>query len=111
MTEPEARELRINTAKLHRHIFSTFCSAIDYALNAALKEHGITNPNLHAVQDAVQLAWDKTNLDDAFHALGSQGYRSLITAGWNPIVVNDPNNWQPSPDCIDHPTTRGGAAT
>ena len=110
MTEAEALELRKNGAKLYNHVRVAFYTAIEQSLInlGDYLSHSQRADARQAIHDAIDSAWDATNLDDTFHTLSSQGYRSLIQAGWNPYVANDPNNWQPSPDCIDHPTTRGG---
>ena len=107
MTEAEALTLRNNGAKLYNHTRVAFYTAAEHLLQT----FRITAADYSSadIQEAIDTAWDAVNLDDTFHTLSSQGYRSLIQAGWNPYVVNDDNNWQPSPDCIDHPTTRGGA--
>lgn len=107
MTESEALTLRKNGAKLYNHTRVAFYTALEY-FRRQIYTHDDIDKN--AIRECVDLAWDATNLDDTFHDLNSQGYRQLIRDGWNPYVANDPNTWQPSPDCVDNPTTRGGVA-
>ena len=102
MTEKEAALIRTNGSKLYSRVKVAF-----YAICTHLGQQcGIPDDS---IKKYVEAAWDATKLDDAFHDLGSTGYKALIEEGWNPFTVSDPNDWQPSPDCVDYPTTRGGA--
>lgn len=105
MTEQEAITLRNNGSKLY--------SAVRVALFAAAAAVARTYESdssdaIDIAHEIAELVWHDAHLDDTFHTLNSQGYRQLIQDGWNPFTVSDPNDWQPSPDCIDNPTTRGG---
>lgn len=101
MTENDAYTLRVNGSKLYNAVKVAFYASATYIA----QQEDISEAD---VKTFVEEVWHASKLDDLFHRLGSQGYRQLIEDGWNPYVDNDPNDWKPSPDCIDNPTTRGG---
>ena len=110
MTEKEALELRKNGSKLYNAVrvaLFTTAAAVAYTYEPYEPDSTDARDIAHEIAEHV---WHNSRLDDTFHQLSSQGYRQLIQDGWNPYVVNDPNSWQPSPDCVDNPTTRGGVA-
>ena len=104
MREKEARTIRYNGAKLYQRVRDTHYATVRYFVVDVLNE-----PE-ESVGPAAEALWSAYHLDDVFHELNSYGFRQLIQDGWSPYSTEDPANWTPSADCIDNPTTRGGAA-
>ena len=108
MNEAEALTLRKNGARL----YSTVRVALFAVAASVTRMYEPDNSDaIELANEVAEHVWHSSHLDDVFHTLSSQGYQALIRDGWNPYVSTDPNDWTPSPDCIDHPTTRGGVSS